>query len=104
MELERNRTHSIWVSVAVPADAVPGLYRGTLVVRATKRTLARADFRIHVLSATVPAQPTLKVTNWFNLGDAASRSTRSCNSGFTTQILRRANQAISPRLSPSGIP
>ncbi len=73
MELERNRTHSLWVTVAVPANAVPGLYRGTLLVRASKRTLARADFLIHVLSATVPAEHTLKVTNWFNLGDAASR-------------------------------
>jgi Glycoside hydrolase 123, catalytic domain/Glycoside hydrolase 123 N-terminal domain len=73
IELERNRTHSLWVTVAVPANAAPGLYRGTLRVRAGKRTLAGADFRIHVLSATVPAQHTLKVTNWFNLGDKASR-------------------------------
>jgi hypothetical protein len=73
MELEKNRTHSIWVTLAVPANAVPGLYRGTLRVRANKRTLTRADFRIHVLSATVPAERALKVTNWFNLGDKASR-------------------------------
>ena len=73
MDLERNSTHSLWATIAVPANAVPGLYRATLLVRATKRTLARADFSIHVLSATVPAQHTLKVTNWFNLGDAASR-------------------------------
>jgi len=73
IELERNRTHSLWATIAVPGDAVPGLYRGTLLVRAAKRTLARADFRIHVVSATVPAEHTLKITNWFNLGDAASR-------------------------------
>jgi hypothetical protein len=71
--LEGKRTHSLWVTVAVPASAVPGLYQGTLEVRAGKSTLARADFRIHVLSATIPAQHTLKVTNWFNLGDKASR-------------------------------
>jgi hypothetical protein len=73
MELERNRTHSLWVTIAVPANAIPGLYQGTLVVRASKRILARADFRVHVLSATVPTQHMLKVTNWFDLGDAASR-------------------------------
>jgi hypothetical protein len=73
IELEKNRTHSLWTTIAVPADAVPGLYQGTLLVRAAKRTLARADFRIHVVSATVPAERTLKITNWFNLGDAASR-------------------------------
>src|SRR5215468_2859719 len=73
IELERNRTHSLWATIAVPGDAVPGLYRGTLLVRAAKRTLARADFRIHVVSAIVPAEHTLKITNWFNLGDKASR-------------------------------
>ena len=73
MELEKNRTRSVWVTVAVPTDAVSGLYRGTLVLQSSKRTLARAEFRVHVLAATVPAQSTLKVTNWFNLSDAASR-------------------------------
>ena len=73
MELERNRTHSLWVTVSVPANAVPGLYRGTLRVRTAQRALAGADFRIHVLSATVPAEHTLKVTNWFNLGDKTSQ-------------------------------
>jgi Domain of unknown function (DUF4091) len=73
VDVERNRTHSVWVTVAVPADAAPGLYRGTIVVRAGKRILARADFRVHVLSASVPAQRMLKITQWFNLGDAASR-------------------------------
>jgi hypothetical protein len=73
MELEKNRTHSLWATVAVPNNAVYGLYRGTFLVRTGKRTLARVDFRVHVLSATVPELHTLKVTNWFNLGDAASR-------------------------------
>jgi Glycoside hydrolase 123, catalytic domain/Glycoside hydrolase 123 N-terminal domain len=71
--LERRRTHSLWVTLAVPADATPGLYRGTIVVRTSKRTLARREFRVHVLAAVVPAERTLKVTNWFNLSDAASR-------------------------------
>jgi len=73
LELEKNRTHALWATVAVPANAVPGLYRGTFLVRTGKRPLAHIDFRVHVLSATVPEQHTLKVTNWFNLGDAASR-------------------------------
>jgi hypothetical protein len=73
LDLERNRTHSLWITIAVPANAAPGLYRGTLLVRAKKRVLARTSFRIHVLPAAVPVQQTLKVTNWFNLGDATSR-------------------------------
>jgi hypothetical protein len=73
MDLDRNRTYSLWVTVAVPSDGAFGLYRGTLLVRAGKRALARRDFRVHVLRATVPSQRTLKVTNWFNVSDAASR-------------------------------
>lgn len=73
LDLERNRTHSLWITIAVPANAAPGLYRGTLLVRAKKRIVARTSFRIHVLPAAVPVQQTLKVTNWFNLGDATSR-------------------------------
>ena len=73
MDLEKNRTHSIWVTIAVPADAAPGVYRGTLQVRADKLIVARTSFLIHLLPAAVPAQRTLKITNWFNLGNATSQ-------------------------------
>jgi glycosyl hydrolase family 123 len=73
MDLDGNRTHSIWITLAVPVDAVPGIYRGSLVIRAQKTVLARQPFSVRVLAATVPEARTLKVTNWFNVGDAASR-------------------------------
>jgi hypothetical protein len=73
MDLDGNRTHSLWVTVAVPSDAASGSYRGTLFVRAGEKAVARTEFRLHVVAATVPSQRTLKVTNWFNVGDAASR-------------------------------
>lgn len=73
MDLEGNRTHPLWVTVAVPSDAASGSYRGTLFVRAGEKAVARKEFRLHVVAATVPSQRTLKVTNWFNVGDAASR-------------------------------
>jgi hypothetical protein len=73
MDLDGNRTHSLWVTVAVPSDAASGSYRGTLFVRAGEKAVARKEFRLHVVAATVPSQRTLKVTNWFNVGDAASR-------------------------------
>lgn len=73
MDLDKDRTSSLWITVAVPADAASGLYQGTLVLRAGKRILARREFRVHVLSATVPSQRSLKVTNWFNVSDAESR-------------------------------
>jgi hypothetical protein len=73
MDLEGNRTHSVWITVAVPVGAVPGLYHGTLVVRGGKSILARQAFSVRVFAATIPDERTLKVTNWFNVGDAASR-------------------------------
>jgi len=73
MDLDSNRTHSLWITVAVPVRSVPGVYRGTLVVRAGNSVLASKAFSIRVLSATVPDERTLKITNWFNVGDGASR-------------------------------
>lgn len=73
VEIQANRTHALWISVAVPADAVPGEYRGDVVVRAGSQELARASFRLRVMSALVPEARTLKVTNWFNLGGKTSK-------------------------------
>jgi Domain of unknown function (DUF4091) len=73
MDLDGNRTHPLWVTVAVPSDAASGSYRGTLLVHAGEKAVARKEFRLHVVTATVPSQRTLKVTNWFNVGNAASR-------------------------------
>jgi Glycoside hydrolase 123, catalytic domain/Glycoside hydrolase 123 N-terminal domain len=73
VDLDSNRTHSIWITVAVPVNAVPGLYHGALALRAEKNLVARKPFSVRVVSATVPDERTLKVTNWFNVGDAASR-------------------------------
>lgn len=73
MALERNRTRSLWATIAVPADAAPGLYRGALVLRDGKRTLARREFRVRVFAAAVPERRSLKITNWVNLSDKTSR-------------------------------
>lgn len=73
VKLEANRTEPLWINVAVPADAQPGSYRGAIVVRAGDRQIARREFGITVLAATVPSQRTLKVTNWFGFDDAASQ-------------------------------
>lgn len=71
--LEPERTRSLWATIAVPADAAPGLYRGAVVLRSGKRIMARKVFRIRVYAATVPEKRSLKVTNWVNLGDKTSR-------------------------------
>jgi glycosyl hydrolase family 123 len=73
IDLAGHRTRSLWITVPVPADAVPGIYHGQVVVRAEDRNLARVPFRLKVFSASVPPERTLKVTNWFELDDKAAR-------------------------------
>jgi hypothetical protein len=73
VNLQARRTQPLWISVAVPADAQPGDYRGMVVVRAGDREVARQEIRVKVLAATVPSQRTLKVTNWFGFSDASSQ-------------------------------
>jgi hypothetical protein len=73
VNLQPRRTQPLWISVAVPADAQPGDYRGMVVVRAGDRQLARREIRVKVLAATVPSQRALKVTTWFGFNDASSQ-------------------------------
>jgi hypothetical protein len=70
--LPAKRTQALWIQAAVPVDAQPGDYRGTVVVRVRGRQVARREIRLHVLPAVVPQARTLKVTNWFGLSDGHS--------------------------------
>jgi hypothetical protein len=72
-DLEKNRTHSLWITVHVARDAVPGLYHGSVAIESGKRAVARVPFRFKVVSAVVPEERSLKVTNWFDLDDKPSR-------------------------------
>jgi hypothetical protein len=73
INLEPGRTQPLWLSVAVPADANPGEYRGMVVVRGAGQPVARREIRVRVFAATVPSERTLKVTNWFGFEGARSR-------------------------------
>jgi len=73
LDLEARRTHAVWVTVRVPAEARAGIYRGAIRLRAGNRLVASAPFRLRVTAATVPEQRSLKVTNWFGLDDKVSQ-------------------------------
>jgi hypothetical protein len=73
LDLEARRTHAVWVTVRVPAEAQAGIYRGAIRLRAGNRLVASAPFRLRVTAATVPEQRSLKVTNWFGLDDKVSQ-------------------------------
>ncbi len=72
-DLERRRTYPLWAIIHVPEDAVPGIYRGAIQVRAGNRAVARAAFHLKVVATTVPQGRSLKVTNWFGLDDKVSQ-------------------------------
>jgi hypothetical protein len=67
--LKPNKTQVIWLTLEVSGEARPGDYLGEVVVREAGSELLRAPFMLKVAAATVPAQQTLKVTNWFYLSD-----------------------------------
>jgi len=74
LELEANRTHSIWVEVHVPPDAPAGDYRGAIDLSAGQVALAHLPFHLKIVAATVPQKQTLYVTNWFTLdGESTQR-------------------------------
>jgi hypothetical protein len=72
-ELAARRSTPVWVTIHIPADAAPGVYEGSIRVRSGGRLLARKPFRLKVVSALVPEEMSLKVTNWFSLDDKTSR-------------------------------
>lgn len=74
LQLDSNRTESLWIEIHVPTDATPGLYHGAIDIESgQKKRLARLPFQLQVFSATVPQQRSLQVTNWFNLSDTTSK-------------------------------
>ena len=71
--LAANRTEAIWITVYAPADTKPGVYSGEAVFESGGQKLATSPFQVRVTEAAVPAQRTLKVTNWFNTSPSAFR-------------------------------
>ncbi len=67
--LEADRTRAVWATIHVPRDAPAGLYGSALVVRHEGREVARVPFGLRVTAAEVPAERTLRVTNWFRVDD-----------------------------------
>jgi hypothetical protein len=69
LSLEPGRTRAVWVTIDVPTGAPAGLYRSAVVLRHGDAELARVPFRLSVAAAEVPAERTLRVTNWFRVDD-----------------------------------
>jgi len=53
-DLAANTTQPIWVTVAVPKDAAPGDYRGTVRLTAAGKPVKEVPFTVHVWGFTLP--------------------------------------------------
>ncbi len=73
LDLEANRTHSLWVEIHVPPDTPPGDYQGAVDISDGQQSLAHLPFHLKVMAATVPEKQTLNVTNWFTLDEQRSQ-------------------------------
>jgi hypothetical protein len=72
-DLKPDRTEAVWVTVYAPPNAAPGDYSGRVNLRSGGGAAASSSFNVRVTRATVPAERTLKVTNWFWLDEPGMR-------------------------------
>ena len=70
LDLPANTTQPVWLTVRVPRDAKPGLYRGQVRVLAGKESAA-LPVELTVWPFTLPDERHLFITNWFNVSRIA---------------------------------
>lgn len=68
-EVPAGKTQPVWVSVAVPKDAAPGVYTGKVFVNG-KGVKLSGEIAVKVYPVVLE-EPTLWVTNWFNAGESS---------------------------------
>ncbi len=64
LDLAANQTQPLWIEIAVPSDAKPGDYSGTLTCSWTGGS-ATLPVRLTVFGFAMPAKRHQQVTNWF---------------------------------------
>jgi hypothetical protein len=77
--VEKERTKSVWLTVAVPPNQKPGLYSGRLRLRQGKDELTVIPYQLKVYAARVPSPVPLYITNYFNLGDTHLQQFFGCS-------------------------
>ena len=65
--LKRGENQPLLITVSVPRDAAPGVYRGRVRLQAAG-VRVEAPLALEVLPFSLPEKPTLYVTNWFSVG------------------------------------
>lgn len=70
LDVEANSTQPVWLTVHVPKDAAPGLYRGeAAIVAGDDRAAVPVELTVDPFA--LPDERHLLVTNWFNLNNIA---------------------------------
>lgn len=62
--LKANQTQALWMDLAIPTDAAPGAYEGTLTLTAGTQT-AQLPVKLHVWDFILPEERHLSVVNWW---------------------------------------
>ncbi len=65
ISLVPNRCQSVWLTIAIPTDAEPGLYKGTVSVK-SDRGLAALPVSLTVYPPRMPEQRHLMMTQWYS--------------------------------------
>ncbi len=89
----RAEAEALYLCWRVPADAEPGSYAGELMVRIGDESHS-IPVALQVFSATVPAQGTLAVTNWFNVENMATRHGLETWSDEHWRMIRRYGELM----------
>jgi len=70
MDIAAGNTQPVWLTFFVPKDAPPGLYRGSVTVKASDKR-ETLPIELTVWSFSVPKERHFFMTNWFNTGKIA---------------------------------
>ncbi|MEA3364074.1 MAG: DUF6067 family protein [Candidatus Hydrogenedentes bacterium] len=62
--LRANETQALWIDLAIPTEAAPGEYEGTLTITAGTQT-AQLPVMLHVWDFALPEERHLSVVNWW---------------------------------------
>jgi len=72
LSVDQEASQPVWLTVFAPPDVPPGIWTGTVQVRAGGQT-AELPLRLLVHPVTVPEERHLLVTNWMDTGQFARR-------------------------------
>ena len=97
LDLKANTTQPVWLTVRVPKDAAPGVYRGeAAIVAGTQRVAVPVALTVDPFA--LPDERHLLVTNWFNtVNIAKAHKTRHWSKPFYAMLAQYARNMAEHR-------